>query len=199
MSYADYLKSEEWISKRDKRRMIDGKCAICGRPFDLQVHHLTYKNVPNEKTTDLVTLCGNCHLKIERMKNKPGNDSFSILNILLQYQFCEDYKAYDLSGGGCLDFCKYDVIKKYLWPYMKEHTGNADIVGGCIYVQEYFRNRRYEIILDYMKRGYPQSIVYNRTLFSRAMIKKVYDLPQQAEEFLAREKQKHQMINNKED
>lgn len=199
MSYADYLKSDEWKEKRNKRVLIDGKCAICGRPFNLQVHHLTYSNVPNEKTTDLVTLCGNCHLKIEQMKSKPWHDSFHALNILLQYQFCDDFKDADLSGGGRLDFCKYDVIKKYLWPYMKEHSGNADIVQGCIYVQAYFRNRRYEIILNYMKHGYPQSAVYNRTLFSRSMIKKVYDKPEQAEQFLAREKEYFEKLNQKEE
>lgn len=194
MAYCNYLTSPEWIEKREKRKLIDGKCAICGKPYDLQVHHLTYENVPDEKTTDLVTLCRPCHIRIENMKRQPGSDSFNQLNILLQYQFCKEHKKDDLSGGGRLDFCKYDVIKKHLFPYLKEHTGNAEKVSGCLYVQEYFRNRRYEIILEYMEKGYPQNIVYNRTLFSRTMIAKVYEKPEQAKDFLQKEKEKFEEL-----
>ena len=196
MRYADYLQSDEWKEKRNTRVLIDGKCSICGKPYNLQVHHLTYQNVPNEKKTDLITLCGSCHLKIEKMKYKPWSDSFSALNHLIQYQFCKDFEEQDLSGGGHLDFCKYDVIKKYLWPYMKEHSGNAENVSGCLIVQQYFRNRRYEIILNYYRHNYPENIVHNRTLFSRAMIKKVYEKPEQAERLINEEKEYLQKLNN---
>jgi hypothetical protein len=35
-----------------------------------------------------------------------------------------------------------------------------------------------------MEKGYPEYIVYNRTLFSRAMIHKVYENPEEAKRLM---------------
>lgn len=63
--YKKYIHSEEWIEKRNDRFFIDGyKCQFCGSATNLQVHHLTYENVPDEPMEDLLTLCKTCHTKL---------------------------------------------------------------------------------------------------------------------------------------
>ena len=184
LTYKEYLLSPGWIWKRNHRRMIDGKCAICGSPIDLNVHHLTYKNVPNEKTTDLVTLCRFHHIEIEEQKDQPWYDSFHIFNKMLIKQFIKEHEQLDYSAGGNRDYCKLDVIKRDLFPYMKEHGANLDRLHGSNDVQCYFRNKRYEIILGYIEHGYPIEVTKTRVRFSYNMIKKVYDNPDLARSIL---------------
>lgn len=173
MTYREYLASDEWKRKRDRRIQIDGKCQICGRPFDLNVHHMTYENYPNEKMTDLITVCRNCHSQIENMKNRPDSVSFHIVAKLLARQFAKENEQKDYSKGGNVDFCKVDVIKKYLFPYQIAHGLSADHVSGTNEVQAYFRNRRYEIILQYLADGADYSAIRYETKFSGSMIRKV--------------------------
>lgn len=62
--YLDYLKSPAWRAKReDKLKSANRQCQICRSEYDLQVHHLTYKNLYNEKRKDLIVLCEPCHIK----------------------------------------------------------------------------------------------------------------------------------------
>jgi hypothetical protein len=170
--------SNEWKWKRDKRLAIDGKCSICGRPFDLQVHHMTYSNCPNERITDLITVCRSCHERIESKKAYPGYDSFNIVNELIIKQFIQLYKDRDYSAGGDMNLCELTTIKKNLFPFMKEHGANLDHISGTSIVQEYFRNRRYEVIFQYMEKGYPKEEAKKRLRFSSTMINKVYDEPE---------------------
>lgn len=61
--YSQYLSSEEWFSVREMILSRDGyACRITGEKRELQVHHLTYRNVGNELPADLVTLCKDAHL-----------------------------------------------------------------------------------------------------------------------------------------
>ena len=178
MDYYAYLRSDEWHLKRERRALMDGKCVICGKTDGLNVHHLTYERVPNELPSDLVTLCRHHHLEIEKRKRWPGADSFYDLRRMLEEQFCKEYEPRDYSGGGDLDLCSLKVIKATLWPYLKERMGNADWVSGSSNVQIYFRNIRWKIIMDYMKRGFPPHVVQERTRFSSQMIRKVYNKPE---------------------
>lgn len=66
--YLDYLQSSKWQEKRIERLKMDNfRCCRCGSPHDVQVHHLTYKNIGNENVyEDLITLCDSCHESIEK-------------------------------------------------------------------------------------------------------------------------------------
>ena len=65
VNYPKYMASRHWKEKRTIRIMLDGKvCQNCGSAINLQVHHLTYENIPNEDMMDLVTLCKTCHEKL---------------------------------------------------------------------------------------------------------------------------------------
>lgn len=63
MPYAQYLLSPEWNAKRAACLVdADYRCETCGKRGKMQVHHLTYQNLPNERRGDLRALCGTCHL-----------------------------------------------------------------------------------------------------------------------------------------
>lgn len=73
MDWADYLRgarSEEWFSIREAVLDRDGgKCRITGDTRELQIHHLTYRNVGSEQLSDLVTLCKDAHLVVHDTKH----------------------------------------------------------------------------------------------------------------------------------
>ena len=46
MRYEDYLLTDEWKEKAQKRIEIDeGRCQMCGTTENIHVHHLTYHNI----------------------------------------------------------------------------------------------------------------------------------------------------------
>lgn len=66
--YHKYLHSPEWIAKRDKIKEERKCCEICGETEKLQVHHLNYDNVGNEKDEDLMLLCEYHHKVLHKKK-----------------------------------------------------------------------------------------------------------------------------------
>ena len=63
VDYAAYIRSPEWIARRNQRLIIDQHaCRACGRKDLLNVHHKTYDRLGDEDITrDLITLCRECH------------------------------------------------------------------------------------------------------------------------------------------
>ena len=60
--YEAYLQSEQFDEIRQAVFNRDGhKCVVCGSTNILQAHHLTYRNLYHEPTSDLITLCKTCH------------------------------------------------------------------------------------------------------------------------------------------
>lgn len=60
--YSAYIESTQWQRKRSERMAIDRKqCVLCGSVQNLQVHHVTYERLFNEKMADLMTVCKSCH------------------------------------------------------------------------------------------------------------------------------------------
>ena len=59
---------------------MDGfKCARCGYPKALQVHHLNYNNIYHEDVAnDLITLCKKCHEKIEDEKRSVTREHHNV-------------------------------------------------------------------------------------------------------------------------
>ena len=62
-TYKKYIISEIWKQRRDIEIKDKKKCELCGATSMLQVHHLTYDNLGNEKSKDLQVLCPPCHRK----------------------------------------------------------------------------------------------------------------------------------------
>ena len=66
--YNEYLDSWIWKDKRDW--IIEargGKCEECGSIKSLNVHHLTYEHVCQEKSNELIVLCKKCHNKAGKL------------------------------------------------------------------------------------------------------------------------------------
>lgn len=62
MNYQDYLNSDAWKTKALEVKTRDGfRCILCGAPDSLEVHHTTYQHFKNEKLSELMTLCHECH------------------------------------------------------------------------------------------------------------------------------------------
>ena len=58
--YKKYLESTNWKEKRRRVLERDGNLCICGERA-IHVHHKTYENLGQERLSDLVALCKNCH------------------------------------------------------------------------------------------------------------------------------------------
>lgn len=74
--YATYLKSEKWQVKRLELFALRGrKCETCSATKNIQVHHLHYRNIFDEKMEDLQALCVKCHRKVHEITddNPKGN------------------------------------------------------------------------------------------------------------------------------
>jgi len=68
--YIEYINSEKW---REKRQIIAQRdnytCRYCGKKTkNFDVHHLTYAHLFDEPLDDLVLVCRNCHLILEKDK-----------------------------------------------------------------------------------------------------------------------------------
>lgn len=62
-SYKEYLQSPEWKRLRKKiLKRAKNTCELCKMKRAYQVHHKTYKRVFHERLTDLIAVCGICHL-----------------------------------------------------------------------------------------------------------------------------------------
>ena len=188
--YLNYLKSDIWQKLRSTRLMIDHyRCQICNKPFDLQVHHLNYPELLGTENpfTDLITLCKNCHEAIEDRKRNYDPIAEAKERATIRQEVWKKARQAemevirntirrnednDLYRGGKRDYCNQDIIKADFGPT----CANLEI-GYVSRVQEYFRNRRYEVILDMMNRGYKPYQVIEKTGFSYNMVHKVFDRP----------------------
>jgi len=73
MPYEEYLDTSHW--RNDVRpaalERADYKCQLCGvRGTTLHVHHNTYENLGDERPTDLIVLCGECHDHFHQWKGR---------------------------------------------------------------------------------------------------------------------------------
>jgi hypothetical protein len=60
--YVAYIKSRKWKKIRAQRLELDGHCCQrCGSSDKLEVHHIHYNTLFNERMKDLRTLCYSCH------------------------------------------------------------------------------------------------------------------------------------------
>ena len=60
--YDEYMQSLAWEEKRQEAICRAGhKCQSCGRTRDLEVHHLHYNTLFDERPEDLQVLCVRCH------------------------------------------------------------------------------------------------------------------------------------------
>lgn len=68
--YNDYIKSIHWQNKKlEYFRFHDKRCMECGNHKSIQLHHLTYEHIGNERLSELIPLCEMCHKSIHAVDN----------------------------------------------------------------------------------------------------------------------------------
>jgi hypothetical protein len=74
IDYKKYIGSQKWKAKRDKKLEQAGyrceKCGVSKYSKKLEVHHLNYGNLGNEKLSELIVLCKECHEKADTVREK---------------------------------------------------------------------------------------------------------------------------------
>ena len=76
ISYKSYLNSSHWKEKRKEfKKCYIRACVICGTNENIELHHITYKNIGKERLSDLCFLCRDCHESVHnKTKKVPGNN-----------------------------------------------------------------------------------------------------------------------------
>lgn len=65
--YRTYLDSVAWEKRRARMIAVAGhRCQSCGATTGLEVHHLTYNRLGEERDSDLEVLCPPCHVRADR-------------------------------------------------------------------------------------------------------------------------------------
>lgn len=66
--YQEYLQTSEWQERRKRHlESVDYRCQVCNatsKPID--IHHRTYERRGDERYTDLLALCRDCHALFHR-------------------------------------------------------------------------------------------------------------------------------------
>lgn len=77
--YQEYLQSENWDSKRQYLFNLLGRaCELCGNSDVVQVHHLTYERLYQERKSDLLVVCSKCHGTVDKNRREyNGQDYFA--------------------------------------------------------------------------------------------------------------------------
>ena len=200
--YSLYLRSPEWQKKRTERLKIDNfKCAVCGRPMDLQVHHLNYDNIGRENVyTDLITLCKFCHTDIENEKRaykaRQGYAANWMTQRRLELMFCKSVQRKDLSSGGDLNLTNRDVIRK-AWKGWITANGIPFRDVRVTTIIDYFRNKRIRLILAMSAAGASPDEILARGI-SYNMVHKYYNNPDLANTVMARFDKEMEEVNNAE-
>lgn len=85
MDYKDYITSSQWKVRSRLYRNAHPSCELCGcgDKFKLQTHHISYANIGNEKDEDLMTVCRDCHEKLELIKDYNPNEPILPLYTLI--------------------------------------------------------------------------------------------------------------------
>jgi hypothetical protein len=104
MSYQDYLRSPEWLARRQHELQRAGnKCQLCSGRYRLEVHHNTYERVSAEWPTDLIVLCRDCqgwhHRRLAARALAPSSSpGIEALARVIQHRPKSDFEAIEALG-----------------------------------------------------------------------------------------------------
>ena len=61
----EYMKSTKW-QELSRVVKLAGHCEVCNSPYNLECHHITYKNLGDEPLSSLACVCRTCHESIHQ-------------------------------------------------------------------------------------------------------------------------------------
>lgn len=195
--YYEYLQSDWWKKTRDKCIEAAGHhCYCCNKPYELQVHHITYEHVGMERDHEIICLCKNCHEWIEeqkligyrdpeqqrtllderrRTKFNLGFDNISYFDI--EALFIPECIKNDISNGGRYNLEDREEIRRFFEHFCEQNGITTDKPVRTSQVQKAINPYRYHLILDYLDKGYPPYLTIQQTGCSDSMVRKVYKDP----------------------
>lgn len=69
--YKLYIRSQAWRAKREEAfRFYGRRCQVCGGTKRLEINHLNYSSLYNERVVDLSVLCHSCHMEYTFLRRK---------------------------------------------------------------------------------------------------------------------------------
>lgn len=69
--YQGYLKTDHWRQRRELAlERAERRCQECGKGGPLEVHHLTYARLFQERDEDLLVLCRDCPRQTARLQRR---------------------------------------------------------------------------------------------------------------------------------
>lgn len=74
--YLSYLQSSHW--KAFRKKFFEShwrRCIGCHVTKKLHLHHKTYKNLGQEKDSDVCILCKRCHFKLHKLMEKMSQEA----------------------------------------------------------------------------------------------------------------------------
>lgn len=121
MDYYQQLRHPLWQKKRLAILNRDNfTCQICSdTKTNLQIHHLSYNGFPWETpSSDLITLCENCHKKAEQIKSIPSPETikqsiYDLQHKLKDNSYSKQAKAVFMQGISLLETELLKSIKVY--------------------------------------------------------------------------------------
>ena len=125
--YKNYLKSQHWAFMRSRIIQSHPYCEICkSSEKPLQVHHLSYKRLGNEKDSDLIPLCDKCHAAIHKMEK---SDAVKLIRSKSKNLIAENVKSKPKrkTCKGCIFYKRNEKSKSYYC--RRKHsrtTGNSN-------------------------------------------------------------------------
>ena len=160
--YQDYLQSAEW---REKRRMIldywDNRCVVCNSDYKVELHHRTYKRTGEEKLTDLVPLCKQCHMHITYRYTLTGT-FISLVNAMdYEYENLPE-RLPDNKYRGERNLDQYGSIQRriiyqkcyLLAKEIRKYIEPIESGQGWEWITEIFNIRQLSIIGNLLNKGY---------------------------------------------
>lgn len=128
LEYKEYLNSSHWRAFRKKIYSNRKRCQRCTGNKNLNIHHVTYKNLGNESEDDVLVLCNTCHFIGHKKKRfivkmrkgedldfvgktkKPNSEIYNASNVYRSCDRCGKqhpvfYKYYEKVAGGISRLC----------------------------------------------------------------------------------------------
>lgn len=90
-TYSQYLKSKHWllIKAKYKNSKLNKQCSVCGvikEQSKMHHHHKSYKRIGNERLTDIIMLCDECHSKTHNLLNNKASQKTNLWNAHKKYK-----------------------------------------------------------------------------------------------------------------
>ena len=203
--YEAYLETEQFDNIRQAVFNRDGrKCVVCGSTDILQAHHLTYRNVYNEPTQDLITLCKTCHsifhavdkrreaieTMYSRIDQERADEYVNEFERIRQERLADEKRVNDESAAILeeikteylsKDYCKDGDMDMTAWEVLNPVIEKKCKEHGIKYwrgnkneLRAWFHYRRCELLLRCMDKGLSYEQVRSNTKFDSQWLWKWY-------------------------